>query len=635
MNKKKLSLSFIVSLIVWTGVFVLFNLIIALFNLRSVLDNWNIIFDFVTSNLYWSMPSSSALAVISFIVNYYSVSLNKIKQWFDNFFGETKNQNNKLFLVDQRQNNASLSQFKKVVEHNSEKPGIVLYWNKQNKKYNWYTLPELHARVLGTTGSFKTQFFVLGNIYRNFCDPNLKERPNMLIIDPKGELYENAVHFNQKEQHYQLLQLDFTNPEISDSWNPLMQIWKCFYSDDPKRRIETTEKIQDFVKSIPQLDERNQMQKIWPLGASDYLMAILQFMLEYSKFDAKFQKQHFNIINMNRLAASIDDFEKILNWWAEKVDENGNLVSHKMKKIRENISYVLDVADETRNSFFASLKSAINQYQSNENLWKILCDQGLDFNYLLSDNAQQPFAFFITYPDEKLAVFPFVTLAISQFYQAAIETARENKKKNKSEKLNRCLQMFIDEFGVLPQINNFDNWINIARSRNIQITVAYQSEEQLNVTYGKAKEVIEDGFSASLLLASANLATAEKFSKMVGITHRDYESKSYSKKDQNSEISRSVSKQSERIISAEEIQQLHKTKYLLLLNNQKASILNKSLVFQEMKQVLDQEVSINRKKSGHFNPEKIIFDFFDIHKTIINDSVPNTKLNYDQEEWTW
>ena len=120
MNKKKLSLSFTVSLIVWTGVFVLFNLIIALFDLRSILDNWNIIFDFVTANLYWSMPSSSALAVISFIVNYYSISLNKIKQWFDNFFEETKNQNNKLFLVDQRQNNASLSQFKKVIEHNSE-----------------------------------------------------------------------------------------------------------------------------------------------------------------------------------------------------------------------------------------------------------------------------------------------------------------------------------------------------------------------------------------------------------------------------------------------------------------------------------------------------------------------------------
>lgn len=546
------------------------------------------------------------------MLQYYNFSFKQFRNSFNNLFKTRANE--ELFLIDQRQEKASLTKLKQILKHNPTQAGIVLYWNKQNKKYNWYVLPELHARVLGTTGSYKSQFFILGNIYRNLCDPKLHQRPNMLIIDPKGELYENAMHFNQKDKNYRLVQLDFTQPEKSINWNPLMQIWKTFHSIDRKVQTETTEKIQDFVKSIPQLDERNQTQKIWPLGAGDYLSGVLQFMLEYSKFDSNFQEQHFNVVNMNQLAANIDSFEEILNWWAQQTNQYGQPLSPRMQKIRKDLSYVLDVAPDTKNSFFASLKAAISQYQSNENLWQMLCINDLDFNYLLSQEEQKPFAFFVTYPDEKPALFPFVTLAISQFYQSAIEVARNNKKNGDGEKLKRPLQMFIDEFGVLPQINNFDNWINIARSRNIQITVAYQSEEQLRITYGKAKEVIEDGFSASLLLASANLATAEKFSRMVGTTDKERESKSFSKKENDKEVSRNVSKIKERIISAEEIQQLNQRKYLLILNNQKASILNKSLVYEEMADLLKKDILTSEDDLKEFDVETIMFDFFALHE---------------------
>ena len=55
----------------------------------------------------------------------------------------------------------------------------------------------------------------MANIYRNLKDPNLIQRPNMVIIDPKGEIYQNALKFNHKDQHYELLQIDFTNPKNS------------------------------------------------------------------------------------------------------------------------------------------------------------------------------------------------------------------------------------------------------------------------------------------------------------------------------------------------------------------------------------------------------------------------------------
>lgn len=231
---------------------------------------------------------------------------------------------------------------------------------------------------------------------------------------------------------------------------------------------------------------------------------------------------------------------------------------------------------------------------------------------------KKPFAFFITYADDQPSTHPLVSIIVSQAYQAAIDIARLNKQKGKGEKLDRKLQFFIDEFGVLPKIHQFENWVNIARSRNIQIVIAYQSEDQLNISYNKNRKVIEDGFTASLLLSTANWETAEKFSKMIGITSKIQESKSYSKKS-SKEFSRNVSYQKERLISPEEIMQLSRMQYLLILNNQKPSILNKSLVFVEMADELNENNKIlNQKEGNKFNESEIIFDF--------------TNLMFDNEE---
>lgn len=599
---KKITVSILWGFLITLVATIFFNILVCLFNLTTIIKNWKLIGQLITDQFYWSLPSALGLGCLASLYNYFFFgSLFKLKNIWQN---KAKSP----FLVDQREKFYSMHQFKKIVSLNTNQSGVVLHWNRQGKKFNWYLTSNQHVRVIGSTGSYKTWFFIMANIYRNLKDPNLIQRPNMVIIDPKGEIYQNALKFNHKNQHYELLQVDFTNPKNSLSWNPLSQIWNLYHSGNVEQENLAINKIQDFFKSINALDETNKDQPIWPIGARAYLTSILIFMLEYSKHDQQFTKDHFNLINLEKMAADLNKFKEILDLWANQRDWNHNLIYPKMAEIRSNIAFVLDADDGPRTSHQATAAAAISQLVINKGLWQMLCENDFDFVNLFANEKQKPVAIFITYPDDLPAIHPLVSLVVSQAYQAAIEVARQNKRNGEKESLKRPLQFFIDEFGILPKLNQFENWINIARSRNIQIVIAYQSEEQLNLSYTKERQVIEDGFGAALLLSSSNPQTAERFSALIGMVEKTYESKSFSPTNKNQEISKNVSVHKERVLTPEEISQLADDKYLLVLNNNKPAILTKRKVFQEMKSDLAIQVDFV-KKTKIFDQSKIIFDF--------------------------
>ena len=599
---KKITVSILWGFLITLVATIFFNILVCLFNLTTIIKNWELIGQLIIDQFYWSLPSALGLGCLASLYNYFFFgSLFKLKNIWQN---KAKSP----FLVDQREKFYSMHQFKKIVSLNTNQSGVVLHWNRQGKKFNWYLTSNQHVRVIGSTGSYKTWFFIMANIYRNLKDPNLIQRPNMVIIDPKGEIYQNALKFNHKDQHYELLQIDFTNPKNSLSWNPLSQIWNLYHSGNVEQENLAINKIQDFFKSINALDETNKDQPIWPIGARAYLTSILIFMLEYSKHDQQFTKDHFNLINLEKMAADLNKFKEILDLWANQKDWNHNLIYPKMAEIRSNIAFVLDADDGPRTSHQATAAAAISQLVINKGLWQMLCENDFDFVNLFANQKQKPVTIFITYPDDLPAIHPLVSLVVSQAYQAAIEAARQNKRNGEAESLKRPLQFFIDEFGILPKLNQFENWINIARSRNIQIVIAYQSEEQLNLSYTKERQVIEDGFGAALLLSSSNPQTAERFSALVGMVEKTYESKSFSPTNKNQEISKNVSVHKERVLTPEEISQLAEDKYLLVLNNHKPAILTKKKVFQEMKSDLAIQVDFP-KKTKIFDQARIVFDF--------------------------
>ena len=101
------------------------------------------------------------------------------------------------------------------------KGGVVIKAEETDGDYVINMAENSHVLVIGSTGSGKTT---------NYIDPNIqilseyKEKPSMLITDPKGELYQKHKESLEKKG-YKVEVIDLRNPYTSTKWNPLEEIY--------------------------------------------------------------------------------------------------------------------------------------------------------------------------------------------------------------------------------------------------------------------------------------------------------------------------------------------------------------------------------------------------------------------------
>ena len=98
------------------------------------------------------------------------------------------------------------------------------------------TTEQLHALIVGTTGSGKTTGFVDQNIA---VLARSKTKPSLVITDPKSELY--GKHSKQLESEgYKISVLDLREPYSSARWNPMNVLI---------RRIRLVKDLQNNLKN--------------------------------------------------------------------------------------------------------------------------------------------------------------------------------------------------------------------------------------------------------------------------------------------------------------------------------------------------------------------------------------------------
>lgn len=95
--------------------------------------------------------------------------------------------------------------------------GIVIGAEKKGGNVEVITTSQLHALIVGTTGSGKTTGFVDQNIA---VLGKSQSKPSIVISDPKKELYEKHAK-NLEKQGYKISVLDLREPYSSERWNPM------------------------------------------------------------------------------------------------------------------------------------------------------------------------------------------------------------------------------------------------------------------------------------------------------------------------------------------------------------------------------------------------------------------------------
>ena len=116
-----------------------------------------------------------------------------------------------------------------IQQRNSKKAGVPIIINE---KEMWVDDSEYHSLVIGATGSGKTQTVILPQVHSL-----AKAKESMIITDPKGEIYEKTSNMLRK-RGYQILLLNFRDPQNGNAWNPMALPYKMYKSGNQDKAIE-------------------------------------------------------------------------------------------------------------------------------------------------------------------------------------------------------------------------------------------------------------------------------------------------------------------------------------------------------------------------------------------------------------
>ena len=433
---------------------------------------------------------------------------------------------------------------------NSKKDGVparAVLDKKGRLVGNWK--PNVHALVIGATGSGKTTTFI-NPMIQLIAAANLGS--SMIMTDPKGELFDLHSKFLQA-QGYEVMVLDLRDTYSSSRWNPLEPIWDAYqesmhadegmvghidsmddYPDlrrldgdaEPgapwvewngvayadlthakddvniaKQKIfdEMYEDLQDLVGGlVPIMNEKDQM---WERGARSLVTATCLAMLEDSENpELGMTKDKFNLFNVQKaLSNSSNGYQALKDYF-----EGRGALSQAYQLSRQ----VLSAPEETMSSYMSVTLDKLT----------IFNDRGLCGLTSATDLKADKIAFgktavFLKIPDEKDTRHSLASLFVLSTYKALIKIATNLP----GQTLPRNVYFIMDEFGNMPKIDKFGQMITVGRSRKIWFSMVIQSFAQLTNVYGKeVSDIVVGNCGVKMFIGSNDTETCKMFSEMCG-----------------------------------------------------------------------------------------------------------------------
>lgn len=372
-----------------------------------------------------------------------------------------------------------------TTDDKSEFAGVPLI---SNGKELWVDNGEYHTLVIGSTGSGKTQCTILPAM-----KVLAKKRESIIVTDPKAEIYEKTGGL-LKKNGYNIILLNFRNPQNGNAWNPLELPYKLYKSGNQDKAIEL---LDDLALNILYDESNANQDPFWEKTAADYFSGIALAMFE----DTTEDKININSINMTATVGE-DKFggsTYIKEYFSYKEPTSAAYV---------NASGTVMAPSDTKGGIISVFKQKVKLFASRENLSEMLSHS----DFTLDSIGKQPTAVFIIIQDEKRTYHPLATIFIKQAYETLIDVAQEN-----GGKLPVRTNFLLDEFANMPPLKDVTTMITAARSRQVRFTLIIQNFAQLNKVYGKDDaETIKGNCGNIIYLISTELAALEEISKLCG-----------------------------------------------------------------------------------------------------------------------
>ena len=352
----------------------------------------------------------------------------------------------------------------------------------------WVDNGEYHNLIIGSTGSGKTECVV-----KPLVNLLSKKGESMVITDPKGEIYQYCGEY-LKKQGYNIVILNFRDPEKGNSWNPLALPYMYYKQGNQDK---ATELLEDVSLNILYDNSEGGDSAFWQKSAADYFSGLTMGLF----MDAKEKEVNLNSINF---MSTVGEERRGTKTY---IQEYFNL------KGEASPAYIfasntINAPNETKGGILSTFRQKIRLFSTKENLSEMLSYSDFD----MRDIGNKKTAVFMIIHDEKKTYHGLMTIFIKQCYETLIDCAQAN-----GGKLTYRTNFILDEFANMPPLKDVDSMVTAARSRAIRFSFIIQNFAQLNDVYGEeVAQVIKGNCGNLIYLISTELKALEEISKMCG-----------------------------------------------------------------------------------------------------------------------
>ena len=311
---------------------------------------------------------------------------------------------------------------------------------------------------------------------------------NMVITDPKGELYNREAGF-LKSQGYNVRCLDFRTMD-KDCFNVLRYAAEVYRSGDTDKGLSL---MSDIINALAEDQRHRAKDPFWADTGALWLNGTGAIMMDaYPKIEQ---------VN-------------ILNWSDFNVRGSASIVEeHLLSAMLDNtvkaaLKQCLSSAENTFKSILITASSFLMMFNQNPKLAAMLSHS----TFTLEDLIKPKTAVFLVTDDTTSTADLILGMIISQIQSFLVDKAYHSE----NGKLNVRMNFVLDEFASIP-IPNMDKALATHRSRNIRYYLCVQSLALLKERYDNPEKLLSN-CASTLFLGSTELELLRELEAKLGTT---------------------------------------------------------------------------------------------------------------------
>lgn len=372
--------------------------------------------------------------------------------------------------------------------------GTVIGMDPDRKKA-WLDSEDTHKLIIGTTRSGKTRTVIYPTIYAN-----AKAGESMILTDPKGELYDRTSDY-LKSEGYEVIVLDFLEPGRGNKWNPMHNVIRYLEEGNQSAAAEAAWNTAHLLAH--QKDSKG--DSIWVDGSEAVIAALI--------FAIATEARHNDQKHMASVYKTLSELGE-----PQKVKVGSSLMEFiPLNEFFKNLPLDHPARDAYATARLSPEKMRGSFFGSVSVMLRLFSDPGVAYmtssqDHNLEDVGRKKTAVFLIIPDENTTRHPLAALYVDQAYQALVKLARQTR-----NRLPIRVHMLLDEFGNMPQFNDFVAKLTVSGGRGILWNIVVQGIGQIKKTYGAdAMDTILGNCHTWIYILTTDEGTAKKLSFMTG-----------------------------------------------------------------------------------------------------------------------